>query len=113
MYTFQRKTKTIEVEGQTVHLKEATEGEIQEYGNSFHDAKGRPVKSKMVDARVKLIQLCVVDENGERTLDAPGFAAEIRGWPSSVTKKIHSVCAELCGLDDEDSEEEFEKKSSD
>jgi len=106
---FTRKTTTIEVEGQTVHLLEASEAEIQNYGQSFHDIKGRPVKSKMVDARVSLIQLCVVGENGEKILDAPGHASEIREWPASVTKKIHAAAAILCGLDDDD-EDSHEKK---
>ena len=113
MYTFTKKTTTIEVEGQTVHLKEPTEGEIQKYGNSFHDAKGKPIKSKMLDNRVKLIQLCVVDESGERVLDAPGHAEEIREWPSSVTKSIHAACAKLCGLDDDEDGDDIEKKSDD
>ncbi len=106
---FTRKTKTIEVDGQTVHLLEASEAEIQNYGQSFHDSKGRPVKSKMVDARVSLIQICVVDENGGKILDAPGHASEIRDWPASVTKKIHAAAASLCGLDDDPEEGLSEK----
>lgn len=105
---FTRKKTTIEVDDQTVHLLEASEAEIQNYGQSFHDLKGRPVKAKMVDARVSLIQLCVVDESGEKILDAPGHASEIRDWPASATKKIHSAAAKLCGLDDD--EDSLEKK---
>lgn len=107
MLNFTRKKKTIDVDGVTVNLVEASEGEIQSYGNSFHDAKGRPIKAKMVDARVQLIILCVVNDDGTKMFDET-HATEIRQWPSSVTKRIHEAAAELCGLDD--GEDELEKK---
>ena len=109
MLTFQRKKTTIEVEGQQVHLQEASEGELQAWHDKFHDAKGRPIRSKMVDNRIQLAILCVVDEDGKKMFDET-YLTELREWPASVIKEIHQEASILCGVADR---EDFEKKSND
>lgn len=109
MLTFQRKTKTIEIEGQQVHLRALSEGEVQAWHSKFHDNKGRPIQSKMVDNRIHLAILSVVDDEGKLMFDE-SHVMELREWPAEVLTKIHRESSILSGIADE---EDFEKKSSD
>jgi len=109
MLKFQKTTKTIEIDGQDVHLQGASEGQLQKWHEQFHDSKGRPIRSKMVDNRIQLAILCVVNEDGSQMFDQT-HATELREWPASVLATIHKEASILCGIADE---EDFEKKSND
>lgn len=105
MLNFTRKTKTIEIEGQSVTLKELSEKELQNWHERFHDAKGRVIRKKLTENRAVLAIISLVDENGNTFLDETHLTEIMNDWPSSALKRIYDAAAELNGLNDEEDDE--------
>jgi hypothetical protein len=107
MLKFQRKTITIEVDGQDVRLKELSEREAQAWHERYHDAKGRVIRKKVVENRAMLAIMSIVDESGNQMYDETHLTEIMEEWPAGVLSRIFNEAARLSGLTDD---EDMEKK---
>lgn len=110
-----RATKTVSVDLQgfgEVKMRELPESlRVREFdtwlrpGDKIH-------KQRQLDARLKIISLCVVGDDGEPYLTEDDFP-QLREMPASVISRLAEVAMSLAGLSDEDVESKLKKTSDD
>lgn len=95
----------------TVRIRSLLESEKEAYESAMLNAKGDIIRSKLVEARRRLISLCLCDENGERILSDADLEAmkELHGADLSI---LQGECQKLSGFSNSDIEE-LEKNSVD
>jgi hypothetical protein len=69
-------------------------------------------KQRQQDARLKIVSLCVVGDDGQPYLTEEDFP-QMREMPSSVVTKLADVAMSLAGLSDDDIESKLKKTSDD
>jgi len=69
-------------------------------------------KQRQQDARLKIVSLCVVGDDGEPYLTEDDFP-QMRQMPSAVVTRLADVAMSLAGLSDEDIEAKLKKTSGD
>lgn len=67
-------------------------------------------KQRQQDARLKIVTLCVVGDDGNTYLSEDDFP-QMRQMPSSVISRLAEVAMSLAGLSDEDIESKLKKTS--
>lgn len=96
--------------GDVARLQSITEPEIGAYEAIAHDEKGQWQLSRFKMRRRKLIQLCLVDDAGERLYAAeevPGMLMD-----GGLAKELFDKCVEHTGLDNERESVDEAKKNS-
>lgn len=71
----------------------------------MRDKGGEVSNAKLATSRIKLVTMCVVDSEGKPVFSEDDFDL-IKSWPSAVTAKLAAASQRVCGLDDEDLENE-------
>lgn len=69
-------------------------------------------KQRQLDARLKIISLCVCGDDGQPYLTEDDFP-QMREMPSGVVSRLAEVAMSLSGLSDEDIEAKLKKTSDD
>jgi hypothetical protein len=69
-------------------------------------------KQRQQDARLKIVSLCVVGDDGQPYLTEDDFPT-MRQMPSSVVTRLADVAMSLAGLSDEDIGDKLKKTSGD
>jgi len=69
-------------------------------------------KQRQQDARLKIVALCVVGDNGQPYLTEDDFP-QMRDMPAPVISRLAEVAMSLSGLTDEDIEDKLKKTSDD
>jgi hypothetical protein len=69
-------------------------------------------KQRQQDARLKIVSLCVVGEDGQPYLTEDDFPT-MRQMPSAVVTRLADVAMSLAGLSDEDIGDKLKKTSGD
>lgn len=104
--TAKRRIKEITLSnGLTGRIQSLFEDELSAYEAIAYDEKGQFQTARLRLRRRKLIQLCLIDDNGNR-LYAPKEVTEIK-LDGGVAKELFALCLTHCGLD------EAEKASGD
>jgi hypothetical protein len=69
-------------------------------------------RQRQLDARLKIISLCVVGDDGQPYLSDADFP-EMRQMPSAVISRMADVAMNLAGLNDDDIGDKLKKTSTD
>ena len=69
-------------------------------------------RQRQMDARLKIISLCVVGDDGQPYLGDQDFP-EMRQMPSAVISRLADVAMNMAGLSDDDIGDKLKKTSSD
>jgi hypothetical protein len=69
-------------------------------------------KQRQQDARLKIVSLCVVGDDGQPYLTEDDFP-QMRQMPSAVVTRLADVAMSLAGLSDEDIGDKLKKTSGD
>jgi hypothetical protein len=69
-------------------------------------------KQRQQDARLKIVSLCVVGDDGQTYLTEDDFP-QMRQMPSAVVTRLADVAMSLAGLSDEDIGDKLKKTSGD
>lgn len=69
-------------------------------------------KQRMQDARLKIVSLCAIDDEGNRFLSDEDFP-RLREFPAAVIQRLSEVALSLCGMSDDDIGDKLKKTSSD
>ncbi len=104
--------KDIEAFGGTIRIKALTVAELESYQNSMRKrTKGGNEKIDLKGARSKLLQKCIIDEEGKRLF----LLSDIKALESLYAKDVSFVYDEICEMaglteaEDEDGETDTEK----
>jgi hypothetical protein len=91
------KEKKIEVEGETLIIKEMLAGEATKYESSLYSiVNGQPVL-KMEGSKSKMIALCVYDQDGKRVFEDKDIAL-IEKMPTTLIDKLFKECSSVNGM---------------
>ena len=88
----------------TFRIRSLTERERSEYEAGFLDRSGKARTSKLVEAKVRLIVLCLCNAEGLQLL-SDGDAAGLGGIDSTVSNKLFDECQTHCGFSEADVED--------
>lgn len=110
-----RATKTVSVEVAdfgVVKMRELPESlRVREFDTWLRPGE-KIHKQRQMDARLKIISLCVVGDDGQPYLSEDDFP-QLRELPASVVSRLAEVAMSLAGLSDEDIESKLKKTSDD
>ena len=87
-----------------IRIRSLTERERSNYEADIMGSKGEFRKTKLVQARRRLIALTVVDANGNLLLDQPGDVKALEEQDGAITDAIFDQAMVHCGLRENDIE---------
>jgi len=87
-----------------VRIQSLTERERSNYEAEMLDSKGATRKSKLIQARRKLIALTVVDVSGDLLLNESGDVKALEEQDGSITDAIFEQAMIHCGIKENDIE---------
>lgn len=88
----------------TVRIRSLTERERSNYEAEMLDSKGNTRKSRLLQARRRLIALTVVDPSGELLLNETGDVKALEEQDGSITDAIFEQAMIHCGIKENDIE---------
>lgn len=95
---------TLPASGYEVRIRSLTERERSAYESQLLNAKGDVLKSKLEEAKRRLICLCLVDDAGNRIL-SDSDADNLLEWDGSDTAAAYDVIFSHCGFQKRDIED--------
>lgn len=110
-----RELKTVEVEVPewgTVKMRELTDSQKVREWELWLRPGEKINRQRMQDARLKIIALCAVDDQGNRLVGDEDFPI-LRDHPAAVIQRLSEVALSLCGLSDDDIGDKLKKTSTD
>lgn len=110
-----RATKIVEVDVPdfgVVRMRELPESvRVREFDSWLRPGK-EVHKQRQLDARLKIISLCVVGDDGQPYLTDGDFQ-QMREMPSAVVTRLAEVAMNMAGLSDDDIADKLKKTSED
>jgi len=101
----ERRYRDVELPGGgSVRIRSLSEKEKSAYETELMTGKGTFRRSRLDDAKRRLMVLCLVDEDGQPLLQR-GDTAALENLDGAVTSHIYDEIREHCGFDAEDIEE--------
>lgn len=109
-----RAAKVVEVEVPdfgTVKMRELPESvRVREFDNWLRPGE-RVNKQRQQDARLKIVSLCVVGDDGQPYLTDADFP-EMRQMPAAIISRLADVAMNMAGLSDDDIGDKLKKTSA-
>ena len=110
-----RSAKVVEVDGPdfgVVKMRELPESiRVREFDTWLRPGE-KVNRQRQLDARLKIISLCVVGDDGQPYLSDADFP-EMRQMPSAVISRMADVAMNLARLNDDDIGDKLKKTSTD
>ena len=92
--------------GGTVRLKSLTGAQRDKYEAAIVDMKGKDPKIKLEDLKVRLLALCIVDEQGDRIFgDSKEDLQALGSKNAKIINRLFERCQSICGMTTKDVEE--------
>ena len=99
------KNHTLPISGLKMRMRSLTEGEISRYQSVTVANSGVGLKrSKLEDASLRLIVLCLVDGDGNQLLK-DNAVTDLTGWDHADSGSLYEECAKHCGINRSDIED--------
>ena len=99
---FERRFVTFTVDGLQLRARNLNEGEKAQFEAGSVTEEGKVNLAAIQSQRRRLIQLCLVDDDGQQLLNHKGDLEALKQLDAAVTTQIFEACRKHCGFDVED-----------
>lgn len=91
----------VDIGDYTFRVVGLSEADRIEFDLWLRSKDGEVSNGKLAASRIKLISLCVRDDQGSRVFSESNFE-QLKAFPSFVTARLAEASQRLCGLTDDD-----------